>query len=256
MQLSLGHVRGVRPASLCPDQEAAPGAATRCARCCVLTADDAFTRMVERACWVNGPSKPLRLTSLSSCPTQRGLQVAQYHRRGHWRKSTSGTIHWVSGHTVNRLPVPWLKSSRSPLFRVSSPPRGSGDTPPSSHSTGSYPPGAWETMPRTPNAICPLCKAPVWFFRDEFGGCAYFNLIGPPWPKHPCMDIPHSAQDRRAEASVKTAYTKTVIGITEAARRLDAASRIHSARTHSQVSSTSSNIETRQRPAEQSGSEN
>jgi hypothetical protein len=30
----------------------------------------------------------------------------------------------------------------------------------------------------------------VWFFRNERGGCAYFDAVGAPWPKHPCMDSP------------------------------------------------------------------
>ena len=32
-----------------------------------------------------------------------------------------------------------------------------------------------------------MCGARVWFFRNKRGGCAYFDAIGIPWPKHPCM---------------------------------------------------------------------
>lgn len=51
-----------------------------------------------------------------------------------------------------------------------------------------------------PNAVCPKCGEEVWFFRNqETGGCAYFDAIGKPWPKHPCMDASYSrVTDRRA----------------------------------------------------------
>lgn len=39
-----------------------------------------------------------------------------------------------------------------------------------------------------PNALCPICNKKVFFFKSENGGCAYFDELGPPWPKHPCMD--------------------------------------------------------------------
>ncbi len=39
-----------------------------------------------------------------------------------------------------------------------------------------------------PNASCPRCLARVFFYRSPFGGSVYFDELGPPWPKHPCMD--------------------------------------------------------------------
>lgn len=39
-----------------------------------------------------------------------------------------------------------------------------------------------------PNARCPICGEKVFFFRSENGGCAYFDELGPPWPKHPCVN--------------------------------------------------------------------
>ena len=39
-----------------------------------------------------------------------------------------------------------------------------------------------------PNARCPRCRASVFFYRSPYGGCVYFDELGPPWPKHPCMD--------------------------------------------------------------------
>lgn len=39
-----------------------------------------------------------------------------------------------------------------------------------------------------PNARCPRCSALVYFYRSPDGGGVYFDDLGPPWPKHPCMD--------------------------------------------------------------------
>jgi hypothetical protein len=51
-----------------------------------------------------------------------------------------------------------------------------------------------------PNARCPRCAARVFFYRSPFGGSVYFDDLGPPWPKHPCMDVGRvsTAQGRRA----------------------------------------------------------
>lgn len=37
-----------------------------------------------------------------------------------------------------------------------------------------------------PNAKCPVCGAPVYFYQSPFGGRVFFDEVGPPWPKHPC----------------------------------------------------------------------
>lgn len=39
-----------------------------------------------------------------------------------------------------------------------------------------------------PNAKCPRCGQLVFFIRPDLGGAVYFDEIGPPWPRHPCMD--------------------------------------------------------------------
>lgn len=41
-----------------------------------------------------------------------------------------------------------------------------------------------------PNARCPVCGDPVFFYRSPHGGRVFFDQLGPPWPKHPCMDNP------------------------------------------------------------------
>jgi hypothetical protein len=43
-----------------------------------------------------------------------------------------------------------------------------------------------------PNASCPVCGAPVFFYQSPSGGRVFFDELGPPWPKHPCTD--HSSR--------------------------------------------------------------
>ncbi len=49
-----------------------------------------------------------------------------------------------------------------------------------------------------PNAKCPVCLMPVFFYRSPDGGAVFFDDLGPPWPKHPCTSrtIPSSVQGR------------------------------------------------------------
>ena len=39
-----------------------------------------------------------------------------------------------------------------------------------------------------PNARCPECDAPVFYYANEYGSRVFFDDLGPPWPKHPCTD--------------------------------------------------------------------
>ena len=39
-----------------------------------------------------------------------------------------------------------------------------------------------------PNASCPTCGQPVFFYCSPDGGRVFFDELGPPWPKHPCTD--------------------------------------------------------------------
>src|SRR5690606_13553566 len=48
-----------------------------------------------------------------------------------------------------------------------------------------------------PNARCPVCRAAVFFYANEFGSRVYFDDLGPPWPKHPCTDNPRQEIDER-----------------------------------------------------------
>lgn len=101
--------------------------------------------------------------------------MARYRRRGHWRRGRNGTVHWVSSHEVDRgARAGWDSighmSAWSPVSRArTSAPR----RRPSVKVT-------WNPPPEEPNASCPICSKPVWFFRNKNGGCAYFDAIGKP----------------------------------------------------------------------------
>lgn len=41
-----------------------------------------------------------------------------------------------------------------------------------------------------PNAICPVCKATVFYYQNDRGSRVFFDDLGPPWPKHGCTDNP------------------------------------------------------------------
>lgn len=44
-----------------------------------------------------------------------------------------------------------------------------------------------------PNAKCPVCGEPVFFYRSPSNGRVFFDELGPPWPKHPCTISPYTA---------------------------------------------------------------
>lgn len=46
----------------------------------------------------------------------------------------------------------------------------------------------WASGYTNPNAKCPVCHEPVFFYRSPYGGRVFFDDLGPPWPKHPCTD--------------------------------------------------------------------
>lgn len=41
----------------------------------------------------------------------------------------------------------------------------------------------------TPNALCQLCGAKLFFYKSPLGGRVYFDHLGPPWPKHSCITV-------------------------------------------------------------------
>ncbi len=95
-------------------------------------------------------------------PSHGPLTMATFRRRGHWRTSSRGDVHWVSDHTVNR------EFRRAIELEIHISPRTS----------------AW----LTPNAKCPVCKVRVYFYSNDAGSRVYFDTLAPDWDKHPCTD--------------------------------------------------------------------
>ena len=73
-----------------------------------------------------------------------------------------GEGHTGKGHSNSRLPPPFDRAL-APKYR----------------SLSGY---------TNPNATCPVCQAAVFFYQSADGGRAFFDELGPPWPKHPCTD--------------------------------------------------------------------
>lgn len=115
--------------------------------------------------------------------------MTRFRREGHWRWR-NGRRHWVSSHSVER--TDWDRYSTSVDWEWSE------------FSAGRNWPRRYLDEGE-PNAVCPVCGADVWFFRNDAGGCAYFDSIGRPWPKHPCMDSRRLA-DRTAAWQARAAF--------------------------------------------------
>lgn len=62
----------------------------------------------------------------------------------------------------------------------------------------------------TPNAHCPKCDASVFFYRSPYGGSVYFDDLGPPWPKHPCMDFGRESGDRLGRQTAGTTKNQPI----------------------------------------------
>lgn len=52
-----------------------------------------------------------------------------------------------------------------------------------------------------PNAHCPVCGCPVFFYRSPYNGRVFFDALGWPWPKHHCTDDRREPQ-RATHASI------------------------------------------------------
>ena len=51
---------------------------------------------------------------------------------------------------------------------------------------------------------CWWCEEDVYFFRDENGGCALFDSLGPPWPIHACWEDHRSSISSEIERSLES----------------------------------------------------
>ncbi|MGU3463584.1 hypothetical protein ACLBXO_01910 [Methylobacterium sp. C33D] len=94
--------------------------------------------------------------------------MTTFGRSGHYRTNQQGTTFWVSDHSVSR--DDWPAGLPRPVMRA----YGCDDAvSPSRNVT-------------IPNAHCPVCHQPVFFFMAANGGRVFFDDLGPPWPKHGC----------------------------------------------------------------------
>lgn len=98
--------------------------------------------------------------------------MTRFWREGHHRTGALGDTHWVEGHWVERFD--WEHSAN-----------GSVPDQPRTHHRLAF--STYESF-TIPNARCPFCPARVFFYQSPYGGKVYFDRLGVPWPKHPCMD--------------------------------------------------------------------
>lgn len=111
--------------------------------------------------------------------------MSNCNRRGHYRTNANGTTFWVRTHRVRRdhwdFDTLRALSPSSSVYVASDFLRRS--------NVGSGRQGCFVN----PNARCPVCNVPVFFYVNSFGSRVYFDDLGPPWPKHPCTDNPKTA---------------------------------------------------------------
>lgn len=138
--------------------------------------------------------------------------MSTFRRSGHWRRGRNGRSHWVSAHSVTRDGRGEFVGRPSSRRRYTEPratPRVAPQRPVRTRSRPfATPPVTWGYPLDKPNSRCPVCRQPVWFFRNERGGCAYFDAVGKPWPLHPCMEAWKTAEDSWAVHEAIAAYER------------------------------------------------
>lgn len=105
-----------------------------------------------------------------------------FFRKGHWRTSSLGNPYWVGEHDVSR--DDWYRSqgiSQVEYTAYQESLRQLQEVGADGSATSAY---------TKPNAKCPVCGQSVFFYQNRWGSRVYFDDLGQPWPKHPCMDIP------------------------------------------------------------------
>lgn len=58
-----------------------------------------------------------------------------------------------------------------------------------------------------PNAQCPVCGEPVFYYCNEYGSSVFFDELGPPWPKHPCTNHYATTQPLAASSGLVKSYS-------------------------------------------------
>lgn len=119
----------------------------------------------------------------------QGGQLGRYRRRAHYRRSPNGGRHFVRAHSVNRGGGHQHSTWRPP-----------GSLSPRSSTPTNAPTLVWVTpMPSEPNATCPVCGARVYFWQNQAGSRVWFDALGKPWPRHPCLSLPTFRWSNRRE---------------------------------------------------------
>ena len=112
--------------------------------------------------------------------------MTEFRRKEHLRTNTYGTTFRVRSHRVRRehWDIEALRAAYgSPLYRAADALRRS--------NVGRGAKGCFVI----PNAKCPVCSVPVFYYSNAFGSRVYFDDLGPPWPKHPCTDNPRPSRE-------------------------------------------------------------
>jgi len=109
--------------------------------------------------------------------------MTTFDRRGFFRISKNGNRHWVSEATVSRYD--WYRSADYSATHVAQRDQFLERFP--EFSTYSW--ECYSACLVNPNANCPVCNERVFYYQNESGSRVYFDELGPPWPKHPCMDL-------------------------------------------------------------------
>lgn len=117
--------------------------------------------------------------------------MTRFRRDGFYRTSMYGNTHWVHGHWVDR--EEWSRS---------------GNVDATEDNYRSLLDSARVRNSRAarfvnPNANCPVCGEPVFFYQNEYGSRVFFDEVGPPWPKHPCTDNANWAHHRKGDADAR-----------------------------------------------------
>lgn len=139
--------------------------------------------------------------------------MTKFWREGHYRIGPYGDEHWVDGHWVDRSD--WDRAGHSGTWSSLS------DLRADKGMTSAY---------VIPNARCPVCGQQVFFYGNQHGSRVYFDELGDPWPKHPCMDQSDHDGDVDYDELEPVARAGRDVGRVELLRR--SVGLIHFARRH------------------------
>ncbi len=117
--------------------------------------------------------------------------MTTYRRREHFRRGKDGRRHRVRAHTVDRGDPKGRSGPRLPSGSHGySSLRSAMNEADDNRMLGLR----YSARLARPNARCPVCGLPVFFYSNMYGSRVFFDELGPPWPKHPCTDQSQNSQ--------------------------------------------------------------